>query len=58
MKKQTMFKVEFPTNYGTWYTKLTIATSHREAINITYNGVGRDKQRQKDLYKSTKTNEA
>lgn len=54
MKKETIFKVEFPTNYGTWFTKLVVATSHREAINVTYNGVGRDKQRQKDLYKSAK----
>lgn len=54
MKKETIFKVEFPTNYGTKYTKLVLATSHREAINITFNSVGRDKQRQKELYKSSK----
>jgi hypothetical protein len=53
-----MFKVEFPTNYGTWYTKLTVATSNREAINITYNSVGRDKQMQKNLYQSSKVKEA
>ena len=54
MKKLRTYVVEFPTNYGTMYHKIVVATSNREAINITYNGVGRGKQSQINLYKCSK----
>lgn len=54
MKKPQAYRVEFPTAQGTWYTKLVITTSGRQAIIETFNGVGRERQTNINLYKASK----
>jgi hypothetical protein len=54
MKKPQAYRVEFPTAQGTWFTKLVVATSGRQAKLVAFNGVGRERQTNFELYKASK----